>query len=62
MEPQNASKIVSSMPGCVPGEISPYPIVVSVMTVNHIALKKLSNTGSSGEFALKKGISNTLMT
>jgi len=46
--PQKASKIVRVIPGYVPGPISPYPIVVSVITVNHIALKKLSNTGSPG--------------
>ena len=60
--PQKASKIVVNLPGYVPGPISPYPMVVSVMTVNQMALKKLSNTGSSGELALKKGISNILMT
>lgn len=46
--PQKASKIVMNLPGMVPGDTSPYPMVVSVTTVNHIALKKDTNdVGSS---------------
>ena len=44
--PQNAKSIVITFPGTVPGEISPYPIVVSVMTVNQTALKYESKTSS----------------
>ena len=44
--PQRANTIVMDLPITVHGDMSPYPIVVIVMTVNQIELKKLSNTGS----------------
>lgn len=37
--PQKANIMVTNFPGGVTGEISPYPIVVSVITVNQIELK-----------------------
>ena len=41
--PQKARRIVIILPGIVPGETSPYPIVVRVTTVNQIALKYETN-------------------
>lgn len=42
---QNARIITATLPGFVPGEMSPYPMVVCVTTVNQMDSKKESKSG-----------------
>ena len=63
--PHRAEIIATILPGKVQGEISPYPTVVSVITISHKALKYesiIEFEPLSSDCILKYGSSNILKT